>query len=97
MSEEFGNDFVVLLDDDGNEVEYEMIDAVEVDGQKYVALLPALDDSEEVLDEDYQIVMLKMAPEEEGDYLLTIDNEEEFNKVWAIFEERLSEDFDIVS
>ncbi len=97
MSEEFGNDFVVLLDDDGNEIEYEMIDAVEVDDQKYVALLPVPDESEEVLDEDYQIVMLKMAPEEEGDYLLTIDNEEEFNKVWAIFEERLSDDYDIVS
>lgn len=97
MSEEFGNDYVVLLDDDGNETEYEMIDAVEVDDQQYVALLPVPEESEEVLDEDYQIVMLKMAPEEEGDYLLTIDDEEEFNKVWAIFEERLSEDYDIVS
>lgn len=97
MSEEFGNDYVVLLDDDGNEIEYEMIDAVEVDDQQYVALLPVPEESEEVLDEDYQIVMLKMAPEEEGDYLLTIDDEEEFNKVWAIFEERLSEDYDIVS
>jgi len=96
MSEEFGNDYVVLLDDDGNEVEYEMIDAAEVDGQQYVALLPVPDESEEVLEEDYQVVLLKM-PEDDEECLLTIDNEEEFNKVWAVFEERLSEDYDIVS
>ena len=32
MSEQFGNDYVVLTDEDGNEVEFEHIDTVEVDG-----------------------------------------------------------------
>ena len=29
MSEEYGNDFVTLIDEDGNEVEFEHIDIVE--------------------------------------------------------------------
>ncbi len=99
MSEEYGNDFVTLLDEEGNELEYEMIDAVEVDGNQYVALLPALvgEDEQSILDEDYQVVILKIENENGEDMLVSIDNEDEFNKVWAQFEERLSEDFDIIS
>ena len=41
MSEEFGNNYVVLTDEDGNEVEFEHIDTVEVDGQTYLAFIPA--------------------------------------------------------
>lgn len=33
MSEEYGNDYVVLTDEDGNEVEFQHIDTVEVDGE----------------------------------------------------------------
>ena len=98
MSEEYGNDFVTLLDEEGNELEYEMIDAVEIDGQQYVALLPVLQgDSAEILEEEYQAVILKIENEDGEDMLVSIDDEDEFNTVWAQFEERLSEDFDIIS
>ena len=33
MSEEYGNDFVTLIDEDGNEVEFEHIDTVEFSGR----------------------------------------------------------------
>ena len=33
MSEEYGNDFVTLIDEDGNEVEFEHIDTVEYEGR----------------------------------------------------------------
>lgn len=97
MSEEYGNDFVTLLDEEGNELEYEMIDAVEIDGQQYVALLPVLEGGPEVLEEEYQAVILKIENENGEDMLVSIDNEDEFNKVWAQFEERLAEDFEIIS
>lgn len=97
MSEEYGNDFVTLLDEEGNELEYEMIDAVEIDGQQYVALLPVLEGGPEILEEEYQAVILKIENENGEDMLVSIDNEDEFNKVWAQFEERLAEDFEIIS
>ena len=37
MSEEYGNDFVTLIDEDGNEVEFEHIDTVEYEGVTYLA------------------------------------------------------------
>ena len=40
MSEEYGNDFVVLTDEDGREIELEHLDTVEYNGQTYMAFLP---------------------------------------------------------
>ena len=94
--ENFGNDIISLVDEDGVESSYEMIDALEHEGMTYVALLPYTSDAEEQLDEDYQVLILKMQPDENGvDILLSIDNEAEFNTVWALFEDRLSEDYEI--
>ncbi|MFQ9127137.1 MAG: DUF1292 domain-containing protein [Butyricicoccaceae bacterium] len=39
MSEEYGNDFVTLIDEDGNEVEFEHIDTVEYEGVTYLAFI----------------------------------------------------------
>lgn len=36
MSEEYGNDFVVLTDEDGREIELEHLDTVEYNGQTYI-------------------------------------------------------------
>ena len=49
MSEEYGNDIISLMDEEGNETEYEMIDAVELDGQTYVALLPLYENPEDIV------------------------------------------------
>lgn len=98
MSNEYGNDIIGLVDEEGNEASYEMIDALERDGVTYVALLPVSEDPQEQLDEDYQVMILKMVPDENGeDMLLSLDNEEEFNAVWEAFEDRLSDDYEIVN
>jgi signal peptidase I len=92
------DDIIGLVDEEGNESSYEMIDALEKDGVTYVALLPYSEDPEEQLDEDYQVMILKMVPDENGEeMLLSLDNEAEFNEVWAAFEDRLSDDFEIVN
>lgn len=44
MSEEFGPNFITLTDEDGNEIELEYVDAIEVDGQTYMAFFPTVDD-----------------------------------------------------
>lgn len=40
MSEDFGPNFITLTDEDGNEIELEYVDAIEVDGQTYMAFSP---------------------------------------------------------
>ena len=88
MSEEYGNDIISLMDEEGNETEYEMIDAVELDGQTYVALLPLYENPEDIVEEDYQVVILKMVEEDGEEILLTINDEAEFDAVWQAFEEQ---------
>ena len=92
---EWGTDVVTLTDDEGVEATYEMIDALEKDGSTYVALLPYTESHEERLDEDYQVLILKMPAGTDDDTLVSIDNEAEFNEVWALFEDRLSDDYEI--
>ena len=41
MSEEYGSDFISVTDDDGNSFELEHLDTLELDGETYMAFLPA--------------------------------------------------------
>ena len=97
MSEEYGNDIISLMDEEGNETEYEMIDAVELNGQNYVALLPLYENPEDIVEEDYQVVILKMVEEDGEEILLTINDEAEFDAVWQAFEDRLSDEYEIIN
>ena len=97
MSEEYGNDIISLMDEEGNETEYEMIVAVELNGQTYVALLPLYENPEDIVEEDYQVVILKMVEEDGEEILLTINDEAEFDAVWQAFEDRLSDEYEIIN
>ena len=92
MSEEYGNDIISLMDEEGNETEYEMIDAVELDGQTYVALLPLYENPEDIVEEDYQVVILKMVEEDGEELLSTLDSDEELDLIYNQFMERLFAD-----
>ena len=60
MSEEYGNDFVTLIDEDGNEVEFEHIDTVEYEGVTYLAFIPA----ELSVEEDAEVVIMQVVTDE---------------------------------
>ena len=72
---------IETVDEDGNVINFELYDIVEVDGQEYALLLPAEED--EADDEDGEIVLMRLTKDGE-DYLFeTIEDDEEFNKVEA--------------
>ena len=41
MSEDFGNDFITIIDDDGNEFNLELLDTIDYNGETFSAFLPA--------------------------------------------------------
>ncbi len=94
MSEEFNPDLVSVIDENGNEHVFEELDRIETDTAKYVALLPVYDDAEEILDDDGELIILKVCEEDGETYLEPIEDDNEFNEVGKIFEERLSELFE---
>lgn len=95
MAEEFNPDIVSVIDEDGVEHIFEELDRIETDDARYVALLPVYDEAEEILDDDGEIIILKVEEEDNGDtYLCPIENAHEFDSVQKIFEERLSDLFE---
>ena len=95
MAEEFNPDLVSVIDEDGVEHIFEEIDRIETDSAKYVALLPVYDDAEDILDDDGEIIVLKVEEDKDGEtYLCPIENAKEFDEVQSIFEERLSDLFE---
>ena len=93
--DEYGNDIVTVVDDDGNEHEFEILDRIETDDdQKYVAMVPVYEKEEELLDDSCELIILRVLEEDDGETVLEpIEDEDEFNEIGAIFEDRLSELF----
>lgn len=95
MSEEFGPNFITLTDEDGNEIELEYVDAIEVDGQTYMAFFPTVDDeADEAAAEEFGLVILKSITENGEELLSTLDSDEELNRVYDLFMEQLIDDED---
>ena len=80
--------FYTLVDEEGNESEFEVIGEHEMDGVIYYALIPVDEDSDEY-------VILKMGKDEDGeDCLVSVDDDDEFEKIAEIFEDELFEEVD---
>ena len=95
MSEDFGPNFITLTDEDGNYIELEYVDAIEVDGQTYMAFFPTVDDeADEAAAEDFGLVILKSVTENGEELLSTLDSDEELDKVYDLFMEQLMADED---
>lgn len=95
MDENYNPDIVSVVDEDGVEHIFEELDRIETDDARYVALLPVYDEAEEILEDDGELIILKVSEEDGETYLEPIEDEDEFNEIGSIFEERLSDLFDI--
>jgi uncharacterized protein YrzB (UPF0473 family) len=89
-------DVITLVDEEGFEHEFEVADIMEMNGTHYMALIPAPDSPEELLDDPGELVVLKVVANGAEEYLEAIEDEEEFNRASAIFMERLEEDYDFI-
>lgn len=92
MSDEFGPSFITLTDEDGNDIELEYVDALEYEGQTYMAFFPAVEDEAEEESEDYGLVILKSVTENSEELLSTLDDEAELEKIYELFMEQLLAD-----
>ena len=94
MSEEYGPNFVTLTDDEGKDIELEYIDALEYNGTTYMAFFPVVeeDSEEEENEEEYGLIILKSQMENGEEFLVTIDDEEEIDKVYDLFMEQILSD-----
>lgn len=94
MNDEFGPNFVTLTDDEGNDIELKYVDALEHNGTTYMAFFPVVeeDSEDEENEEEYGLVILKSQMENGEEFLVTIDDEEEIDKVYDLFMEQILSD-----
>lgn len=92
--DEYQPDLMTLADEDGNEITFEVIDALDHKGVHYLAVVEYAEDESQV-DEDAQLVILSVGQDDEGEYLDVVEDDDTLIEVGKLFEQRLSEQFDI--
>ena len=95
MDKEYNPDIVSVVDEDGKEHVFEELDRIETEKGKYVALLPIYDDPQEQLEDSGEVIILKVTEEDGETYLSAIEDDDEFNEVGNLFEERLEDLFEL--
>lgn len=95
MTEEYNPDLVSVVDDNGVEHTFEELDRIETDSARYVALVPYYEKPEDLLEDDGEVIILKVEEDENGDtFLCPIEDAKEFDEIQKIFEERLADLFE---
>ena len=85
---EFETESVTLTDEDGVEKNFDIIGTLELDGNMYFALVDAESDEDEY-------IILKSVIDENGDeILITIDDDDEFDKAADAFDNQLMSEYD---
>ncbi len=94
MSEEMEFDYTpdiyTLVDEEGNEQAFELLDILEIDNQRYFALLPYYENTQDALNSDGDLVVLKSEIIDGEEMMASIDNDDEYDKIGNIFLEKLS-------
>ncbi|MFZ5633063.1 MAG: DUF1292 domain-containing protein [Bacillota bacterium] len=81
-----GNEIITLIDDDGEEKDFTVIDILELDGSEYAILLPVDEESDEA-------IILKFAEDDQGNEILVdIEDDEEWEKVADAWEEMMAQE-----
>jgi len=85
---------IVLNDEEGNEVNFEFLDLVELDNEEYVVLLPT--DEEDAAEGEVVILKVEDTESDEEESYVSVDDEEILNKVFEIFKEKFKDEFNFI-
>ncbi len=87
--DQYGSDFLTIVDDDGNEYELEVLSTLEYNGNTYLAVIPAAESAETL---ELEVSILK-STEEDGEAILSvIEDASELESVHDILMDSLYEE-----
>ena len=86
------NAYFTLTDEDGNEIKFEAVGECERDGQRYFAVIPVEEDDN--ADEACEYGILKLVVEDGEEFLVTIDDDDEFDDIADYFDDLFSSEVD---
>ena len=85
MSDQYGSDFITIVDEDGTEYELEVLSTLEYNSCTYLAVIPAGADE----DEELEVSILKSVEEDGEPILCAIEDEEELKAVYDLIMDEL--------
>lgn len=89
-------DIISVTDEDGKEILFELLERYETDDDVYVAITEFRDDEEEIVEADFEVIILKVVNDENGDeYLEEIQDEMEYEQVSDILMAKVEEKFEV--
>ena len=89
MEDQFGSDFITIVDEDGTEYELEVLSTLEYDGNTYLAVIPAGESADEF---QLEVSILKSVEEDGEPILCAIEDEEELRSVYDLIMDSLYEE-----
>lgn len=94
LTSPYGNDILTLMDENGVEHTFEVLDEYDDGVKRYLALSPVFDNPEEMLNDTGELVIMQVCEEDGEEFLETIEDEDELDAIADIFMKRLEENFD---
>lgn len=89
MTEDYGSDYMTIVDEDGTEYELEVLSSIEYNGSVYLAVIPA--GAEE--GDELQVSILKSVEEDDGESILcAVEDAHELQTVYELIMDELYED-----
>ena len=89
-------DIISVTDDEGNEILFELLERYETDEDVYVAITEYRDDDEEIVEADFEVVILKVVEDENGEeYLEEIQDDMEYEQVSDILMAKVEEKYEV--
>ena len=88
MADEYGSDFMTIVDEDGTEYELEILTTLEYNGCTYLAVTAADDEEAESL----EVSILKSVDEDGESMLRAIEDEQELETVYQLIMDSLYEE-----
>ena len=95
LPEDYTPDILTLTDEDGKEFSFEVLDAADCNDAHYLAVVPYAEDSKARLEEDAELILMRVGDEEGEEYLDVVDDDDELAAVSEMFANRLQVLYDI--
>lgn len=91
MADNYGSDFITIVDEDGTEYELEVLSTIEYNGSSYMAVIPAAESQVQL---ELEVSILKSVEEDGEPILCAIEDDAELQAVYDLIMDTLYEEED---
>ena len=88
------SDYITLTDEDGNDINFEVIAQCEKNDNTYFAMIPVEDDKKESENDICEYIVLKLVEEDGEEVLVTVDDDDELDDIADYFDDLFSQEID---